>query len=778
MADYQVGSLYYEVKADTRGVKASLDDVDRSAKNAAKSAKELKGSFRDTGTEAQRLRTKMKPLSKSIKDVGKDVSGLGLALTALVSAYGATKIITTYIENTKQAELVQSQLRAVLLSTGEAAGFTQRQLESMSRRMAASSLFSDVEIQKGQTRLLGFVNVIGKDYPRAMQVAIDMAQRMGTSLEAAAEIVGRSIDVPSRSFMQLTRHGINFTDAQKKLIKELEESGRVSEAQGVILAKLEERYKGAAEEARTTFGGALADLQMSIRDLMTGSPHSLENLGTEVRGLAKWFRDPSLKRAVDGFGSLVLGVFADIVMAARKVTAAISTVTSAYYWLTDKGRALGLRLTEKRIESLRAQIEKEPDSPWVDRWKQHLDELLTHRSRTLEEMNRHAPVDETPSVDASARRAVTGSDATTDAANARRAEDAAKRYLDAIRRRIVATEKLSNVEQVLRDIEEGRLILSGSITRDMVLGAAEQLDAAEKLSEATEKAKRLQESLKTEQEKLNDTIAEYDDLLRQNLITVDEHVRATQNLKDEVSGLAAMIDAAPWKKLEQAQQDMIILAEAYKAGRFGEVGSAEAEAKYAETAQARLGTLPKTIDEVKDGFKDLTFAIEGWGKRSAEAITDFVMTGKASFKDLIGSIMQDIMSMMVYETITKPIAAAASKGIGSVISSIFARAGGGPVSANNLYRVNERGPELYEEHGKQYLMTGPRSGRIVKLSHGGTQTTAAEQQRPREETGKPTRIVNFSFNFPHVTDVDSFRKSSRQIESELSRSLRRSEAIL
>jgi hypothetical protein len=36
----------------------------------------------------------------------------------------------------------------------------------------------------------------------------------------------------------------------------------------------------------------------------------------------------------------------------------------------------------------------------------------------------------------------------------------------------------------------------------------------------------------------------------------------------------------------------------------------------------------------------------------------------------------------------------------------------GPVSANSLYRVNERKPELLEIEGKQYLMTGNKSGEV------------------------------------------------------------------
>ena len=40
------------------------------------------------------------------------------------------------------------------------------------------------------------------------------------------------------------------------------------------------------------------------------------------------------------------------------------------------------------------------------------------------------------------------------------------------------------------------------------------------------------------------------------------------------------------------------------------------------------------------------------------------------------------------------------------------RAIGGPVSAGGMYRVNERGPELLNVAGRQYLMMGSQGGSV------------------------------------------------------------------
>jgi len=50
--------------------------------------------------------------------------------------------------------------------------------------------------------------------------------------------------------------------------------------------------------------------------------------------------------------------------------------------------------------------------------------------------------------------------------------------------------------------------------------------------------------------------------------------------------------------------------------------------------------------------------------------------------------------------------------VASAIRVRGARELGGPVSAGGMYRVNEKGPELLEVAGKQYLMMGGQSGRV------------------------------------------------------------------
>ena len=46
------------------------------------------------------------------------------------------------------------------------------------------------------------------------------------------------------------------------------------------------------------------------------------------------------------------------------------------------------------------------------------------------------------------------------------------------------------------------------------------------------------------------------------------------------------------------------------------------------------------------------------------------------------------------------------------------RAAGGSVEPNSLYEVNELGPELYNENGRSFLMTGANGGSVTPLTSG------------------------------------------------------------
>lgn len=274
------------------------------------------GSFETDAQRASKISEKrFKEIEKQAKETASAVSGAftGLLSGALLGV-GVGTIFGKFIEETKNAQSEQAQLAAVLKSTGNAAGFTAAELNKMASGMAG--FVSEGDINRAQTRLLSYTGVVGEEFPRALQAAIDMSVRLGMTVEQSAETVGKALDVPSKGLDALSKQGFRFTEDQKKLVESLEATGRVAEAQDVILKALESSYGGAADAARNTLGGALQALQNQIDDLMTGDDASVNGLTSSVNDLTDALGSDEAKQAFADFVGWLAEVSRALVTAA------------------------------------------------------------------------------------------------------------------------------------------------------------------------------------------------------------------------------------------------------------------------------------------------------------------------------------------------------------------------------------------------------------------------------------------------------------------------------
>ncbi|MGK8437270.1 hypothetical protein ACRS3X_07950 [Ectopseudomonas hydrolytica] len=149
------------------------------------------------------------------------------------------------------------QLEATLASTGRQAEFTTKQLLDMADAMEANSMLTGEQVQAAQARLLSYTDVAANEFPRALQIVIDQQQRLGISAEASAEIVGRALQSPSKAMAALSRQGFTLEAGQQRLLKQLEATGRMAEAQSIIMDMLTEAYGGAAAAARLNTAAGL-----------------------------------------------------------------------------------------------------------------------------------------------------------------------------------------------------------------------------------------------------------------------------------------------------------------------------------------------------------------------------------------------------------------------------------------------------------------------------------------------------------------------------------------
>lgn len=288
MSSRSLGTLTYDLIAKIGGFVQGMTEAERVADR-----------------KTREMERKAKARAKAIEVAWGKTAKLITAGFAGITAGG---VFLKVINETRQAEQEQAQLAAVLQSTGQAAGFSKDRLNEMAEAMSAASLVSSGEINQAQTTLLAFTGIVGGEFTRALQSAIDMAQRTGMSVVSAAETVGRALDVPSKGLTSLSKQGFRFTEEQKKLAEQLENAGKTAEAQAIILQALEESYGGAAQAARNTFGGAITALQNQLNSLLTGSDGSLDDAKDAVNELTDALGGYDAKQAFESITSWVAGL--------------------------------------------------------------------------------------------------------------------------------------------------------------------------------------------------------------------------------------------------------------------------------------------------------------------------------------------------------------------------------------------------------------------------------------------------------------------------------------
>lgn len=210
---------------------------------------------------------KMTAVSSRIGNVGRKMQSVGktmtFGLTAPLVAFGAVAV-----KAWDQQAKALAQVESAVKSTGKAAGFEVDELAQKASELQKTSLFGDEDILKNVTaNLLTFTSIAGSEFDRTQQAVLNLSTRMGTDLTSATIQLGKALNDPVANMGALSRTGIQFSDKQKAVIKEMAETNRLAEAQALILDELENQFGGAAAAAASAGMGPFVQLKNSIGDL-------------------------------------------------------------------------------------------------------------------------------------------------------------------------------------------------------------------------------------------------------------------------------------------------------------------------------------------------------------------------------------------------------------------------------------------------------------------------------------------------------------------------------
>ena len=212
--------------------------------------------------------TGLRKATSSMKKFGRNLQRTGQNLTRNLTlpivAMGAASVKAF---DTQQKAI--AQVEAGLISTGQAAGFTSKELQKMASDLQAKTLFGDEDILLNATaQLLTFTNIAGEQFQRTQVAAANLAQKsFRGDLKSASIALGKALNDPVANLGALGRAGIQFSDEQEAVIKSLIETNRLADAQTIILDELDTQFGGAAEAARLAGLGPFQALQMVLSDL-------------------------------------------------------------------------------------------------------------------------------------------------------------------------------------------------------------------------------------------------------------------------------------------------------------------------------------------------------------------------------------------------------------------------------------------------------------------------------------------------------------------------------
>lgn len=169
------------------------------------------------------------------------------------------------ISEAEQAAKSFAKVEQAILSTGQAAGFTANELKKIDDNLElATNIDADQIMNDVTAQLLTFTKLQGEEFKRAQKAAIDLATVLGgggeLNLKSVSIQLGKAMQDPIKGITALRKSGVSFSESQQDVIKALVKTGKVAEAQRLILLELEKQYGGQAEAATKAGLGPLQRL--------------------------------------------------------------------------------------------------------------------------------------------------------------------------------------------------------------------------------------------------------------------------------------------------------------------------------------------------------------------------------------------------------------------------------------------------------------------------------------------------------------------------------------
>ena len=252
----------------------------------------------------------------------------------------------------------------------------------------------------------------------------------------------------------------------------------------------------------------------------------------------------------------------------------------------------------------------------------------------------------------------------------------ADKYLASLQRQLEATEKLTVVEALQRDITAGRLGVLLPAQQQSLLLIAQQIDAV-KAKELAEKTAETAAKERWDSEKKS---------ILENFKSYDESEKAKAALGESLR-----------LSVQTQTEELIALEGTYKKAIDDKIISQE-------TFERLMGKVRERYDALTPSLLKFNELAKTGAESLASGLTDAIMQGK-SLADVFKNVVKQLAAMVLKALLWKAIGI----GLNAIGISLPGKAVGGPVNQGKSYLVGEKGPELFTPNNSGKISTNAQT---------------------------------------------------------------------
>jgi len=260
---------------------------------------------KSTTSKMSDLNKELDKSNQSADDTASGLKGLGGALTELVaplagmvSGVAAVGFAMESLTAAGDDERWELGLREQIAFTGNAAKLTVEQMKALTEQVTSNTFATEESAQKSVSVMASFMSVQDQNFTRAIYLAQDLAEVLGSDMSGAAMQLGKALENPANGISAMADSGVTFTEQQKQVIMSLVETGQKAEAQKLIMDAVAGQLGNTGAAAAKGYAGAVDQMGKSWENfkgaigstLLEGAADSVRSLTATIKDLSEAYQ--------------------------------------------------------------------------------------------------------------------------------------------------------------------------------------------------------------------------------------------------------------------------------------------------------------------------------------------------------------------------------------------------------------------------------------------------------------------------------------------------------